>query len=77
MKLAHNWKEILLKAWSIKFIILAGIFTGLEAVVSFLPTLLPWVQSGYMALMTGLICIAAFFSRIVAQKGVTEDGKQD
>lgn len=73
MRLVSNWRAVIRKAWSIKFIVLAGIFTGLEAIVSFLPTLFPWVQSGYMALATGLIVIAAFISRIVAQKGVTPD----
>lgn len=77
MKLASDWKDILLRAWSIKFIILAGIFTGLEAAVSFFPSMFPWIGSGYMALMTGFICVAAFVSRIVAQKGLEENGKQD
>lgn len=73
MKLSHNWKDILLHAWSIKFIILAGIFTGLEAAVSFFPTLFPLIGSGYMAMMTGGICVVAFISRIVAQKGLDDD----
>lgn len=73
MKLSHNWKDILLKAWSIKFIVLAAIFTGLEAAVSFFPSLFPWIESGYMAMMTGGICVAAFVSRIVAQKGLEDD----
>jgi hypothetical protein len=73
MRLASNWKDILKKAWSIKFIAIAALLSAGEAAVSFLPAVFPMVSSGVLALATMGICFAAFVARIIAQQGVTND----
>lgn len=67
MKLYDNWKEILTKAWSIRFIILAGILTGLEIILPLFNESIP--QNLFAAL--SFVCVsAALIARLVAQRGV-------
>jgi hypothetical protein len=63
MKLASDWREVLRKAWSIRLIILAGVLTGLEALVPFLGTNVP-----YLKVITFGVISAAFIARITAQR---------
>lgn len=71
MKLYENWLEILRKAWSVRFMLLAALFTGVEAA---LPVLQPVVDGhvppGLFAALSGLATAAALVARIVAQKDV-------
>lgn len=67
MKLYDNWKLIVKKAWSIRFIAAAGFFTASEQVVPLFVESIP--QKVYAALI--MICVMlAFISRIVAQQDV-------
>ena len=36
MKLLPNWRDVLAKAWSIKFMVLAAVMSGIEVVMSIL-----------------------------------------
>jgi hypothetical protein len=67
MKLYDNWQEILRKAWSIRFIVLAGILSGIEVILPFFADSIP---RGIFALMSFMAVSAAFVSRIVAQKNI-------
>jgi hypothetical protein len=64
--LVTNWREILRKAWSIRLILLAGVLTGIEA-------LLPLVmQIPYLKLVTFVVIMSAFVARLLAQKSIKE-----
>ena len=41
MKLYDNWKDIVKRAWSIRFIILAGMLSGCEVVLPFFSDSIP------------------------------------
>jgi len=72
MPLKHDWKRILLRAWSIRLMVLAAILSGLEAALPFGHNLgwLDWLPGGLFALLTFAVVAAAFVSRIVAQKNL-------
>lgn len=68
MRLRYDWREILNRAWSIKFIVLAAILSGAEAVVTLSGYRLP-LSDFWSAMITFLIVGAAFVARLVAQDG--------
>ena len=63
MHLLDNWRELLRKAWSIRLIILAGVLTGIEAVLPFFQADWP-----YLKFFTLVVVAAALVARLVAQK---------
>jgi hypothetical protein len=67
MKLYDNWKEILRKSWSLKFIFLAAILTGCEAV---LPLYWDSFPRDVFASLTFCTILAASIARLVAQKDI-------
>jgi hypothetical protein len=67
MHLYENWKEILRKAWSIRFMILAGVLSGIEVILPFFAHDIP---RGPFAALSFLAVSAAFVSRLVAQRNV-------
>lgn len=73
MHLVSDWRRVLKRAWSIRLMILAGILSGIEVVLS-LPDIadrLDWPQ-GIFAALSGLTTAAAFVARLVAQGNVNE-----
>ena len=62
-----NWRDVLRYAWSVRFILLAALFSGLEIAWPLLDGLLPIPQRTF-AVMSGLFVAAAFVARLVAQK---------
>lgn len=70
MKLLPDWREILRKAWSIRLMILAGLLSGLEAIIPFFVDALP---RGVFAVLSVLTISGAFVARLVAQKGLHDD----
>ena len=62
-----NWKDILKTAWSIRFIILAGLLSGAEVILPFFADSIP---RGVFAALTLLAVSGAFISRLVVQKDV-------
>jgi hypothetical protein len=70
MKLYSNWRDIARKAWSIRLIVLAGVMTGLEALVTFFGVdwipLPHWLRMVLITLLMG----GAFVARLVSQKGI-------
>lgn len=71
MKLHDEWKGILRKAWSIRLIILAGLFSGFEIILPFLPELLP-VPRGAFAALSFVATGGAFIARLVAQQSISQ-----
>lgn len=67
MQLYPNWKEIVRKAWSIKFMIIAGLLSAGEVV---LPLFGDMVPRNLFAALSGFFCCAAFIARLIAQKDV-------
>ena len=67
MTLYENWQDILKKAWSIKFMILAGVLSGVEVALPFFEPMFP---HGVFAALSSIAVGAAFIARLVAQKDV-------
>ena len=67
MKLYDNWKEILRRSWSLRFIILAGILSGCEVALPLIGDNFP---QGILAALSAFFTCAAFVARLVAQKGI-------
>jgi hypothetical protein len=67
MKLYTNWKEIVRKAWSIKFIILAGVLSASEVI---LPLFFDYFDRGTFAILSFIAVSGAFISRLIAQKDI-------
>lgn len=66
MKLVDNWREVLRRAWSIKFMLLASVLSGTEVLISMLQpaaTLPP----GVFAAVAGLVTAMALVARLLAQ----------
>ena len=67
MKLYDNWRQILRKSWSLRFIILAGILSGCEVA---LPLIGDHFEQGTFAALSFAFVCAAFIARLVAQKDI-------
>jgi hypothetical protein len=65
MKMSEDWQNILRKAWSVRFLVMAGLLTAAEAVLPFFMHELP---NGVFAVLSGVAVAAAFVARLVAQK---------
>lgn len=65
-----DWRRIVRKAWSVRFIVLAGLFSGLELV---LPLYIDHFPRDVFAGMTIVATIAAFAARIYAQKSMQDE----
>ncbi|MGI9143341.1 MAG: hypothetical protein ACR2IJ_09165 [Fluviibacter sp.] len=67
MKLYDNWRELVRRTWSIRFIVLAGILSGCEVA---LPLLGHKIEPGLFAGLSLFFTAAAFVARLVVQKGL-------
>lgn len=67
MRLYDNWKDILKKAWSVRFMLLAGLLSAVEVALPFFEDRFP---RGLFAALSGVSVGAAFVARLVAQKDV-------
>ena len=67
MKFYDNWKEILRRSWSLRFIILAGILSGIEVILPFFSDEIP---RNLFAILSFMAVAAAFIARLVAQRGI-------
>ncbi len=73
MKLVSNWSDVLLRAWSIRWIVIAGLLSGAEVCLPLIDELVE-IPRGLFAVLSLISTMGAFWSRIVAQKGLS-DGK--
>lgn len=76
MRLVTNWRAVLRHAWSVRLILLAIVFTGIEAAWPYLDGLLP-IPRGLFALLSGLVSSAALYARFIAQKPISGDSDAD
>ena len=67
MQLYPNWKDIAKRSWSLRFIILAGVLSGLEVILPFFSDEIP---RNLFAILSFLAVSAAFVARLVAQRGI-------
>lgn len=69
MHLLPDWKLILRKAWSVRLIVLAALFSGAEVVV---PLFYDAMPRNTFALLSGITTAAALIARVIMQKDVPE-----
>lgn len=62
--IVQNWRRIIRYAWSLRLIIVAGLFSGLEVV---LPLFVDSMPRNLFAGLSVCAAIAAFVSRFIAQ----------
>jgi len=67
MRLYDNWREIMRRSWSLRFIVLAGLLSGCEIV---LPLFADQIPRNLFAVLSFAAVSAAFVARLVAQKGI-------
>ncbi len=70
MKLIDDWQRVARKAWSVRLILLAGVFSGVEAILPFLSHGLP---PRLFAWLTLAVVMGALVTRFIAQKGLHDD----
>lgn len=64
-----EWKQILKRAWSVRLIILAGVLTGLEAVLVFFT---PISTPRWFPLLVFAVTMSALVARLIAQRNLDE-----
>ena len=69
MQLIEDWKRVLKYALSIKFILIAGFFSGLEVLLPFIGSKSE-IPEGLFAFLAFISTNAAFVTRIIAQKEI-------
>ena len=70
--LHKDWKQILTKAWSVRLMIIAGIFSGCEVIIPLFQESLP---QGLFAVLSFLSVSGGFVMRLVAQQNMSEEIK--
>lgn len=70
MTLLPDWKSILTKAWSVKFLVLAGGVAAAEAVVQLAGV--QFLPPGVAPAVTGLLSALGILARVLAQKEAEE-----
>ena len=66
MRLVPDWRRVLLRAYSVRFIILAGVFSGAEVVLQIFGETLP-LPDGVRAAIYFVNTLLALVFRVVAQ----------
>jgi hypothetical protein len=74
MNLHKDWKKILRKAWSVRLLVLAAIFQGLEVAFPLLNLNIP---PKTFAIISGILTAGALFTRFIAQKDFDNDDKAE
>lgn len=70
MQLVTDWKLILKRAWSIRFIVLAGVLSGVEAVLPYFSDAIP---RGTFSTLTLVVTSFALIARVTSQKDLPDD----
>ena len=74
--LAHNWREVLKRAWSVRLMALSLLLIILEPIYNFVAA--TWVSHNIyiqlgMSVVTGLLAAAAIVARIFFQQKISGD----
>lgn len=67
MTLKDDWRTLVRKAWSVKFMVLAFALTMAEVMLPFFSDAVP---PRTFAVLSGLAVAGAFVSRLIAQKDI-------
>ncbi|WP_299817491.1 hypothetical protein [uncultured Roseibium sp.] len=70
MTIVPDWRRVLKRAWSVRLIVFAALFSSAEVALPFLGD---FISPGRMAALSALATAGAFVARILAQKDM-EDG---
>lgn len=70
MELSGKWRLIIRRAWSVRLMVLAGIFTTAETMLPYFTDILP---RGLFAVLTMLAVTGGLISRVVAQNGFDDE----
>ena len=70
IRLADDWKEVLRRAWSVRFLVLAILLSSLEVLLPFVPRLGFVISPLALALTSLVVTVAALLARIAAQKNL-------
>ncbi|MCK9994472.1 MAG: hypothetical protein Dbin4_02992 [Alphaproteobacteria bacterium] len=70
MKIIHNWRTIVKRAWSIRLMLLGAISSGAEAALPFFAEEFP---RGIFAALSFTVVAAAFAARLIAQESMDDD----
>lgn len=73
MQLASDWRRVLRRAWSIRFVIAAGALSAAEVILPFFE---PSIPRGLFAAASGLATGGAFIARLMAQKGFSNGSEE-
>lgn len=76
MTLRDDWKKLLRYAWTIRFIAGAVVLSALEVGFSIFANDPP-IPRGVFAGLSALTSGAAFYARLVAQKGITPESTDE
>lgn len=66
MRLYDNWRQIMRRSWSLRFIILAGVLSGCEVVLPIIGD--RYFEPGILAALSFVFVCAAFVARLIVQK---------
>lgn len=66
-RVVKDWHWLLTKSWSLRFVILAAVLSGIEVGFSFF-TDNPPLPRGVFAGLSSVVTIAAFGARFIAQR---------
>ena len=64
MRLIEDWKHVAKHAWSIRFIVLAALMSGVEIVLPMFDDTMP---RGLFAVLTLIVTVAAAVARLIPQ----------
>lgn len=70
MKLIPEWKVILKRAYSVRWLLVGAMFTGLEATLPFFTKIFT-LSTQQFAALTFIIIVGAFVSRFVLQRNIS------
>lgn len=76
VKLIANWRKVLRYAWSIRLMLIAGVFSGLEFTLPYFRSVFP-LDEGVFAALSVVTIAAAFVTRLVAQRNTQEHYQED
>lgn len=77
MALLPDWKLVVKKAWSVRFMALAAVLSGLESVAAIAgDSIAKQFPAGLYAAIVGVITALALVARILAQNEAKDDPAQ-
>ena len=69
MQLLNDWRTILVRAWSVRLMVVAAILSGAEVALQFYA---PNWPDGILATTSGLVTAGALVARILAQSNMED-----